>query len=533
MMMDRSNFLEALADNIKIDPDKCVQCGICVDTCILDNLRMKLAPCRQACPLGVNCQGYVQLILRGSDEAALQMVERELPFPAILGRLCSAQCEQKCHRKEIEGEAVAIRYLKRYVSDIAESGESRVREKDPPSGKHCAVVGAGPAGMLAAFDLLVKGHKVTIYDAEDEPGGMLRWAIPTFRLPDKVFVDEWAKLTALGVTFVGGKVLDRDISRKELIKNHNAVVLATGCPRPKHLGIDGEKAEGVIYALDLLKQVRRGRQPDIGKNIVVIGGGEVALDAAQTALRLGAEKVLIVSLESRDIMPASKEALMLAESEGVILDGSWGPTRILTENGRATHVELQQCLAVFDSLGRFAPRFDECSLKTEPADTVIIAIGQERDPDLVESADSCDPLTLQSNAPSVFYAGDAVGGSSTIVEAMASGRQAAVSVDRYLKGEHLRFNRAYAGPFVTDFEIDTRRGSQTNRITPTINICKGLGGFTEIEQPYREEQARMEAQRCYSCGNPYGRYRTCWFCLPCEVECPEEALWVEVPYLLR
>jgi len=531
--MDRSNLLEALADNIKIDPDKCVQCGICIDTCILDNLRMKLAPCRQACPLEVNCQGYIQLILRGSDEAALEMVERELPFPAILGRLCSAQCEQNCHRKEIDGEAVAIRYLKRYVSDLAESGEPRVPEKDPPSGKHCAVVGAGPAGMLAAFDLLVKGHTVTIYDAEDEPGGMLRWAVPTFRLPEKILAAEWAKLTALGVKFVGGKALGRDINRKELIENHDAVILAIGCPRPKHLGIDGEKAKGVIHALDLLRQIRGGRPPEIGKNIVVIGGGEVALDAAQTSLRLGAEKVLIISLESRDIMPACKEALMLAESEGVVLDGSWGPTRILTENGRATHVELQQCLAVFDSLGRFAPRFDDCSLKTEPADTVIIAIGQERDPDWVENADSCDPMTLQSDEPSVFWAGDAVGGSSTIVEAMASGRQAAISVDRYLKGEHLKYNRAYAGPFVTEFDIDTRRGSQAKRVVPGIDIFKAPGDFKEIEQPYHEAQARMEAQRCYSCGNPFGRYRTCWFCLPCEVECPEEALWVEVPYLLR
>ncbi|MDH3883493.1 MAG: hypothetical protein OET63_04705, partial [Desulfobacterales bacterium] len=154
----RINILEALSDNITVDSQKCTTCGICVERCILDNLRLKLAPCRQACPLNVNCQGYVQLILRGLEEEALEMVERELPFPAILGRLCSAQCEGNCHRKNIEGQAVAIRTLKRYVSDLATDAPSRVPAKAPETGKHCAVVGAGPAGMLAAFDLLVKGH---------------------------------------------------------------------------------------------------------------------------------------------------------------------------------------------------------------------------------------------------------------------------------------------------------------------------------------------------------------------------------------
>jgi len=241
----------------------------------------------------------------------------------------------------------------------------------------------------------------------------------------------------------------------------------------------------------------------------------------------------VVSLETRDIMPASQTALMLAEAEGVNLDGSWGPTRILSENGRVSHVELQQCLAVFDSLGRFAPRFDECSLKTEPADTVIIAIGQERDADLIDMAQRCDPLTLQSREASVFYAGDLVSGPSTIVEAMALGRSAATSVDRYFKGEPLKFNRAYAGPVVTDFQIDTRRGSQSGRVIPGYHHGRKPGDYTEIEQPYREQQARTEAGRCYSCGTPFGRYRTCWFCLPCEVDCPEDALWVEVPYILR
>jgi NADPH-dependent glutamate synthase beta subunit-like oxidoreductase len=499
----------------------------------MDNLRLKLAPCRQVCPLNVNCQGYVQLILRGREEEALEMVERELPFPAILGRLCSAQCEGSCHRKNIEGQAVAIRTLKRYVSDLATGTASRVPAKAPDTGKHCAVVGAGPAGMLAAFDLLVRGHAVSVYDAEHEPGGMLRWAIPTFRLPGEVLEAEWAKLKTLGVRFIGGQSLGREISLEQLSDRHDAVIVATGCPRPKRLGIEGEDAAGVMHALDLLRQVRDNQRPQMGRNVVVIGGGDVALDAAQTALRLGAEHVLTVSLESRDILPASAEALELAEREGVELDGSWGPTRILTQNGRIAEVELQRCLAVFDALGRFAPRFDECSLKSVPADTVIIAIGQTRDPVLTDKAAGCDPVTLRMDNQPVFWAGDIVGGPSTIVEAMASGRRAAESVHRLFSGQHMTYGRAYPGPIETEFEIDTSRGSDAERVAPQWRPFTTQSGFQEVEKVLTMEAARTEAGRCYGCGAPFGKYRTCWFCLPCEVECPHDALWVEIPYLLR
>ena len=529
----RMNLLEALSDNITVDPDKCTVCGICVDTCILDNLRLKLAPCRQACPLGVNCQGYVQLILRGQEDEALKMVERELPFPAILGRLCSAQCEDNCHRKKIEGQAVAVRALKRYVSDLAAKDAPRVPEKAPATGKRCAVVGAGPAGMVAAFDLLVKGHAVTVYDAEEEPGGMLRWAIPAFRLPGEALKAEWAKLEVLGVEFQGGRALGRDLSLEELGGKYDAVILATGCPLPKRLGMEGEEAEGVWHALDILKQVRLGRRPEVGNKVVVIGGGDVALDAAQTALRLGAGQVSVVSLESREIMPASMESLEMAESEGVELDGSWGPARILTQEGKVSGVELQRCLAVFDNLGRFAPRFDECSLKTVPADTVIIAIGQERDPAVHKGTAPCDPMTLRAGEGNIFLAGDAVGGPSTIVEAMASGRRAAESVHRLFTGQHLTYGRAYAGPVETEFEIDNSRGSDSERTRPAWRKFTGKGDFTEVEQTLSAEQAHTEAGRCYSCGAPFGKYRTCWFCLPCEVECPHDALWVQIPYLLR
>lgn len=527
----RINLLEALSDNIVVNKDKCTACGVCVDTCILDNLRLKLAPCRQACPLGVNCQGYVQLILRGEDQAGLEMVQRRLPFPGILGRLCSAPCEANCQRKKETGEAVAIRALKRYLGDAA--GEPVLPDKAPASGKRVAVVGSGPAGMLAVWDLLVQGHAVTVLDAEPEPGGMLRWAVPAFRLPAEVLTAEWAKLEALGARFQGETALGRDLTLEELAADYDAVVLALGCPRPKRLGIEGEDAKGVSHALALLGAARGDEPPRLSGSVVVIGGGEVALDAAQSALRLGADKVTVVSLEDRQAMPASPEALALAEAEGVVLDGSWGPTRILSKDGAVSGLELQRCLGVLDSQGRFAPSFDECSLKTLEADQVIVAIGQERDASLPGGPGSCDPFTLQSPQANVFLAGDALSGPSTIVEAMASGRRAAESAHRLLSGQHLSYGRGYPGPVETEYGIDTGRGSDAGRVAMPLHRLTGAGDFAEVEQGLSPEQARVEAGRCYSCGSPFGKYRTCWFCLPCEVECPQEALWVDIPYLLR
>ena len=528
----RNTILEALSDNIVIDKDKCTFCGTCVDTCILDNLRLKLAPCRQACPLGVNCQGYVQMILRGQEAKALEMVRENLPFPAVLGRICSAQCERNCHRGQQADKPVAIRALKRYLTDHLEGQDLPLPQQAAPSGKHCLIVGSGPAGMLAAYDLLCNGHKVTFVDSEKQPGGMLRWAVPEFRLPGRILNAEFERLQAMGAAFKGGVELGADVFLDTLAAENDGVIVATGCPDPKILALAGEDALGVRHALPFLHKVREGQSPEIGAKVVVIGGGEVALDSAQTALRLGAEQVTVVSLETNAAMPASQEALAMAAAEGVAIDGSWGPTRILTQNGRVSGVELQRCLTVFDAFGRFAPTFDECTLKELAADSVIVAIGQKRNRAAYGGRDG-DALTLQTERENVFLAGDAYSGPSTVVQAMASGRVAAESVHRFFSGEHLSYGRRYQGPIETEFEIDTARGSDAERVKPTWNTFGGKGDFGEIEQTLTEDQARSEASRCYSCGQPFGKFRTCWFCLPCEVECPEDALWVQIPYLLR
>ena len=533
--MNRPNVLEALSDNIKIDPEKCIQCGKCVDTCILDNLRMKLAPCRQACPLGVNAQGYIQLIARGEEDKAREVVRETLPFPEIISRICDAPCERNCHRNAVTGQPVSIRSLKRYLFENDQKEQSVIPKKADPSGKRIAIVGSGPAGMLAAFDLAIAGHGVTVFESDPKPGGLLHRVIPAFRLPEAVLDREMDVLSILGVDVQCGIRVGQDRAIDDLENSFDAVILSTGLGGQLRLDVPGEDSKGVMQGLDFLEAAKHGNAEKLSGNIVVIGGGNAAVDTARVARRLGAEKVTIISLEMRDDLPASEEELNRALDDGVALECGMGVDRILEKSGKVSGVTLKRCLTVFDQNGCFLPSFDYDDIMTIPADRVIVSIGQSQDtlegifPDKLP----IDSLTLQTARQKIFVAGDCFYGPTSVIHAMGSGRQAAVSVDRFLKGEHLKFNRAYAGPIVTDFEIDTSRGSDDDRVKPQLRPFKEPGDFNEIEQPYSIDEARKEARRCYSCGGPFGQHRTCWFCLPCEVECPEEALWVEVPYLLR
>ena len=538
--MSTPNLLESLTDNIVIDKDKCTFCGICVERCILDNLRLQLAPCRAACPLGVNCQGYVQLIARGQEEEARREMYRSLPFPEILGRVCSQPCEDACHRRQMEGQAVAIRALKRYLMADAQGAAAPLPEMAPASGRWVAVVGAGPAGLMAAHDLRCRGHAVVVIDGEAEPGGMLRWAIPEFRLPREALERELDLLRRMGVEFHCGVRLGDKRSLESLKEEYDAVLLALGCQAPVRLGLSGEDLDGVFHGLDFLRAVRRGEKPVVGERVVVIGGGNVAVDVAQTSLRLGAGEVVMACLESREEMPAFAWELEGALAEGVRLECRLAPAEIKGRGGRVHGVEFMACLSVFDEQGAFSPTCNPDNRRSLPADTVILAVGQRRSQSDLEAAGlagglwrEVDPLTLQTGDPKLFAAGDLVSGPGSVVEAMAAGRRAAESIHRYLSGEDLVYGRRYAGPVESDFEIDTSRGSDLGRTALNYRRAAGPGDFGEVELPLSRDAARKEASRCYSCGQPVGRYRTCWFCLPCEVECPHQALWVEVPYLLR
>ena len=531
-----SDLLTSLSDNIVIDKDKCVFCGVCVDTCITDNLRLQLAPCRGACPLRTNCQGYVQAVARGDDSLALQLVHKKLPFPAILGRVCAHPCETACHRNETDGQAVAIREIKRYISDRVPIESYPTPTKAPDTGKRIAVVGAGPAGLLAAYDLALRGHEVQLYDSEEEAGGMLRWAIPAFRLSLATLDKELGQLDALGVAFHGGQRLGETLDLATLSAENDATVVAVGCSAHRVLAGFDEGSQGMHYGLPFLRRLRRGESVPVGENIVVIGGGNVAVDAARSAKRLGAKRVQLVCLEQRPEMPAYPWEVGAAEDEGVEIVNGWGPVAPEFRDSTVTGVALQRCTAVLDNDGHFAPQYDKEVRQTLKADTIIVAVGQSSEEGLLERlgiSEDVDPLTLQLGDQPVFLAGDMVSGPSSVVEAMAQGRRAAESAHRLVLRWPIAYERAYAGPVVTEFSLPTDRGVPVRRRAEAQPRPQCHQDFDEADVTFDRETAKREAERCHSCGQPVGYFRTCWFCLPCEVECPHEALWVEVPYLLR
>jgi len=495
----------------------CRFCMYCVAVCPTGALRDKaagweyreenLVPCKYSCPAQVDVPRYVRLLAEGRVKEALVAIRERLPFPAILGRVCHHPCEENCNRADVN-EAISIKGLKRFIAENGGDDEiiEELRARIKPNGKRVAIVGSGPAGLSAAYFLRLMGYDVVVYEERDKPGGLMR-LYPEYRLPTKILDREIGKLAKLGITFRCGVRVGRDVSLDQLRNEYDAVLLAIGTPRAKGLRCEGADLDNIFLSLDFLREVKEGRLRKLDGKVIVIGGGNVAMDVARTCVRLGAE-VHLVCLESRDEMPAHSWEIEWALEEGVKIHNSWGPKRFVGDGGRVSRVEFVRCVSVFDEQGRFNPKFDETKTMSLDADYVIIAIGQEPDfrgLEMILAPDgrtvSFDEATMMTNMPGVFVCGDAIRGPTSVVEAVADGRRAAIAIDKYLGGDgdlERVFGRAEEKPSLYLGRVEGF--ASLKRIDePVLAPEERVKGFMEVTLEYSEEDAVKEASRCLRC----------------------------------
>ncbi len=531
-----------------IDHYLCNGCGVCVDSCSLDVIRLdtqvvdrnefpawvvnrsELPACRLACPAGVDMRSYIYLFRKGMIDAAINILREYLPLPAVTGRVCPHPCESECARKEVD-EAVNINSIERFVADYW------LKEKAKPVRKiyaaKTAIVGSGPAGLACAYFLTKMGYPVTVFEAMPVVGGMLRLGIPEFRLPKDVLDAQINYIRDMGVEFKTGVTIGKDMTLEALKKDYQAVFFAIGNQLSRRIELEGAELDGVLWGLDFLRDLNLKRQVKVKDRAVVIGGGNVAIDVALSVLRLGAKEVQLACLESGEEIPAYEDELKQAVDEGVGINESWGPKRILGENGKVTGIELVRCTSVFDKVGSFSPSFDEQTTKTVKADMVILAIGQAPDLSFVpkgikmtkNGTVQVEPVTLETSTPGIFAGGDIVSGQVTVVEAIASGKRASVSIDRYHKGEDLKAARDWKTNKVDKppKEGIVRMDRQT---IPLLPIDQRAGNFKEVKLGFDQYAINMEAQRCMTCGSrAIVKYpEDCMTCSFCQLDCPQSAI---------
>lgn len=466
------------------------------------------APCFMACPTHQDVQGYVGLIAVGKEKEALELIKKDNPLPASIGRVCPHPCEEKCRRAHLEG-SVSICALKRFAAD---SDMDYIPECAESNDKTVAVVGAGPAGLSCAYFLALKGYKVTVFEAQSHGGGMLRYGIPAYRLPKDILDKEIENIEKMGVVFNYGKKLGRDFTVKGLKSEYNAVFIATGAWRASKLGCPGDDCDGVVGGIDMLYRVAKGEKPDLGKNVCVIGGGNTAIDAVRTAVRLGSENVTLVYRRTEKEMPAEPDEIRDAKDEGVKFRFLASPLQVVSENGKAVGIKLQNMeLGEADAGGRRSPVAIEGSTELIPCDTVISAIGQRvaaSELDSVEltgkSTIAVDERTYMTSVEGVFAAGDVINkGPDIAIRAIAGGKYAARSIDCWLKGEEVpaelpgySVNKGFDPCVLAGTPVENR--CETRLRAPELR----KNDFSEAAYTYTREEAIREASRCLECGCP-------------------------------
>ena len=467
---------------------------------IFGGLRFAETPCQSACPGHVIISTYLSQIREGNLLEAARVLLQNNPIPAISGRVCPHFCEQSCNRGNFD-ESLSIRDIERFVGDyILERADEVIEKPGESTRKKVAIIGSGPAGLAAAYYMRLAGHRVTVFDRMEEAGGLLRYVIPTYRLPKDIVRRTVNVLENIGVEFRLKVDIGKDATIDNLKKDYDAVFIGTGAWNPVSIGLDGE--ESAVFALEFLVNVQKGIKKALGKKVLVIGGGNAAIDVAISSLRLGAEEATMACLEKREEMPALPWEIEQAEEENVKIMPSWGPHKVLKSNGKVVGMELHRCTSVYDKSGRFAPTYDESVKTTVEADVIVMAVGYAADLKFAEGVVNtsrglivADHETQATNVPGVFAGGAVARGPATVIEAIADGKRAAVAMDAYLKktesdkgneaGPLLKFNAEY---YKKTKKLKASR-IPVNQRTIDIEDTPGFGF----------DQIKIEANRCFNC----------------------------------
>lgn len=501
------------------------------------------APCKTACPAHIAVQGYLQLAKEGRYEEALALIKKDNPLPAVCGHVCNRRCEDACTRGTID-EAVAIDEVKRFIAERDLNADTRYIPKPTiPSlrggfDEKIAIIGAGPAGLSCAYYLALTGYKPTIFDKNEEPGGMLRYGIPSYKLEKDLLAAEIDIIRELGVEIRCGVEVGKDITIEELRQQgYKGFYMAIGCQQGRKPGIPGEDAEGAYTAVDFLRKAAAEDVTELSGDVVVIGGGNVAIDAARTASRCSKGQISMFCLEQRNDMPASEEEIQEALEENIALQCGWGPKEVLSENGKVTGIILKKCIRVFDRDGRFSPVYDENDTQTVACQNIIFSVGQgiewgglldnlhmELKPNKGAVANK---LTYQTSEPDIFVGGDVYTGPKFAIDAIAAGREGAISLHRYVH-EHCTLT---IGRNRRDFiELDKKNIAVTEydrskrQIPEQADVEEQAKTFRDLSHTFTEEQVKSEASRCLSCGASVVDPNKCIGCGVCTTKCMFDAI---------
>lgn len=467
-----------------------------------------VAPCQLNCPARTDCQGYVGLIANGEYEAALKLIKNKVSLPASIGRVCPHPCETACRRGKVD-EAINIAQLKAFAADMDLNSDSYLPEKNAPTGKKIAIIGGGPAGLTAAYRLAISGHEVTVYDMMEKMGGMLRYGIPQYRLPKEVLNKEIAIIEKLGVKMINGVKLGKDFTVASLKAQNDAVIVAVGAWKSSSMRTPGEELNGIYGGIDFLRAVALKQEINIGDKVVICGGGNTAMDACRTAVRLGAKEVYCVYRRTRNEMPAEDIEITEAEEEGVQFKFLTNPISFNGKDKKVKSVTLQLMeLGEPDASGRRRPVAIEGKTEELDVDSVIIAIGQKlvnEDVSELKLTDrgniEADIDTFKTNIEGVFAIGDATNrGASIAIEAIGEANRCALSIDAYLNGEDIETRVPYISrrdEELIDFQSKEKCPARKPQVLPA---AERKNNFDEVCLGYTEEDAKAEASRCLECG---------------------------------